>query len=223
MHQTIGFLPLRGGSKSIPLKNIKVINGKPLCYWVLQALEESEIDKIYVATDSESITNTINAMGFAKVQIFQRSSKNAQDDSSTESVILEFLEQKHYQDNDLLVLAQATSPLLDSKHINEGLQLLQNSKADSLISAVLSKRFLWDKTGKPINYNYKNRPRRQDFSGFFMENGAFYINRIQNILKNKNRLSGKIAIYEMPEYTGLEIDEEIDWLIIEMLLKKYKA
>lgn len=113
--------------------------------------------------------------------------------------------------------------MLDSKHINEGLQLLQDSKADSLLSAVLSKRFLWDKTGKPINYNYLDRPRRQDFSGYFMENGAFYINSVQNILKNKNRLSGKIAIYEMPEYTGLEIDEELDWLIIEMLLRKYKT
>ncbi|XWO13403.1 N-acylneuraminate cytidylyltransferase [Candidatus Hepatincola sp. Pdp] len=222
MHKTIGFLPLRGGSKSIPLKNIKVINGKPLCYWVLEALETSKVDEIYVATDSKDITDTVNAMGFNKVKIFQRSSKNAQDSSSTESVILEFLEKNSYQDNDLFILVQATSPLLDSKHINEALQLLHDSKADSLLSAVVSKRFLWDKTGNPINYNYKKRPRRQDFSGYFMENGAFYINKIQNILKHKNRLSGKIAIYEMPEYTNLEIDEELDWLIVEILLKKYK-
>jgi N-acylneuraminate cytidylyltransferase len=84
-----------------------------------------------------------------------------------------------------------------------------------------TKRFFWNENGTPINYDYKNRPRRQDFDGMLMENGAFYISSIGNIKKYKNRLSGKIAIYEMPEYTAIEIDEEDDWIIAEKLMQKY--
>lgn len=66
-----------------------------------------------------------------------------------------------------------------------------------------------------------NRPRRQNFKGELMENGAFYINTVSNILKSGNRLSGKIGIYEMPEYTATEIDEPDDWTILENLMRKH--
>lgn len=66
-----------------------------------------------------------------------------------------------------------------------------------------------------------NRPRRQNFKGELMENGAFYINTVSNILKSGNRLSGKIGIYEMPEYTATEIDEPDDWIILENLMRKH--
>ena len=71
------------------------------------------------------------------------------------------------------------------------------------------------------NYDYQNRPRRQDFSGELMENGAFYINTVKNILAHRNCLGGKIGIYEMPGYTATEIDEPDDWMIIENLMKKH--
>jgi YrbI family 3-deoxy-D-manno-octulosonate 8-phosphate phosphatase len=82
-------------------------------------------------------------------------------------------------------------------------------------------RFFWNEDGTSKNYDYKNRPRRQDFAGNLMENGAFYINTVTNILASGNRLSGKIGIYEMPEYTATEIDEPDDWAILENLMRKY--
>ena len=81
-------------------------------------------------------------------------------------------------------------------------------------------RILLDE-GEPINYDYKHRPRRQDFKGTLVENGAFYINRIGGIIQDKNRLSKPIKIYEMPEYTYVEIDEESDWMLAEKIHKKY--
>ena len=69
----VTFIPLRGGSKSIPLKNIKLLNGKPLAFWVLAASEKcTDIDKIVVATDSEEIKTTIQGFGFSKVEIYNR-------------------------------------------------------------------------------------------------------------------------------------------------------
>ncbi|MEM1123682.1 MAG: acylneuraminate cytidylyltransferase, partial [Bacteroidota bacterium] len=88
----VAFVPVRGGSKSIPLKNIKSLCGKPLIYWNLEALELADcIDKVVVATDSEEIANCATSFGFNKVEIYYRDAINARDTSSTESVMLEYL------------------------------------------------------------------------------------------------------------------------------------
>lgn len=219
----IAFVPIRCGSKSIPYKNIKLLNNKPLVYWVLKALEDSlSIDKVYVALDCEEFANTVNGFGFKKVNIYWRSSVNVQDTSSTESVMLEFLEQNNeICDDDNFILVQATSPLVKSDDFDMAFSLIKEKKADSLLTAVRIKSFFWGEDGVPLNYDYTKRPRRQDFDGCFQENGAFYISKVDNIMKYKNRLSGKIAIYEMPEYTLYEIDELHDWIIIEQLMKEY--
>ena len=218
----IAFIPVRCGSKSIPFKNIKEFCGKPLVYWNLEALENSKnINKIFVATDCEEIKNVVNSFNFSKVDIYDRDKENASDIASTESVMLEFINRQNFKDNDLFFLVQATSPLTQTKDFDKALETLKNEKADSLLTCIRTKRFFWDKNANPINYDFTNRPRRQDFDGLFMENGAFYINSIENIKKDKNRLSGKIAIYEMEEFTAVEIDEEDDWLIAEKMMYKY--
>ena len=218
----IAFIPVRCGSKSIPFKNIKEFCGKPLVYWNLEALEKSNnIDEIFVATDCEEIKNVVNSFNFSKVDIYDRDKENASDIASTESVMLEFINRQNFKDNDLFFLVQATSPLTQTKDFDKALETLKNEKADSLLTCIRTKRFFWDKNANPINYDFTNRPRRQDFDGLFMENGAFYINSIENIKKDKNRLSGKIAIYEMEEFTAVEIDEEDDWLIAEKMMYKY--
>ena len=218
----IAFIPVRCGSKSITFKNIKEFCGKPLVYWNLEALEKSNnIDEIFVATDCEEIKNVVNSFNFSKVKIYDRDKENASDTSSTESVMLEFINKQNFKDSDLFFLVQATSPLTQTKDFDKALETLKNENADSLLTCIRTKRFFWDKNAKAINYDFINRPRRQDFDGLFMENGAFYINSIENIKKDKNRLSGKIAIYEMEEFTAVEIDEEDDWLIAEKMMCKY--
>ena len=219
---TIAFIPVRGGSKSIPLKNINHFCGKPLVYWTVKALENCyNVDKVVVATDSLEIKNTVKQFGFQKVEIYDRDQQNAQDSSSTESVMLEYISKVNLQEDDVFMLVQATSPLTESKHFIEALDLYSKNEYDSLLTCVRNYRFFWNQDGTSLNYDYKNRPRRQDFDGMLMENGAFYINSVKNIVKTKNRLSGKIGIYEMPEYTATEIDEPDDWLILENLMKKY--
>ena len=111
--------------------------------------------------------------------------------------------------------------MLTSKDINGIYNKMIAEKSDSALTCVLNKRFYWTKDGKPINYNYMKRPRRQDFEGYMLENGACYINSVKNIKKSKNRLYGKICIYEMPEYTSVELDEELDFYIVEKLMERY--
>lgn len=218
----IAFIPVRGGSKSIPLKNIKAFCGKPLVYWTILSLQNSiNIDRIFVATDCDKIKEIVNNFNFTKVEVYDRDPKNAEDTSSTESVMLEFIYKNNFREDDLFFLVQATSPLTQTEDFDEALKLFKKNKADSLLTCVRTKRFFWDGDANPINYDFKNRPRRQDFYGLFMENGAFYINSIGNIKRYKNRLSGKVSIYEMKEFTAIEIDEEDDWTIAEKMMYKY--
>lgn len=218
----IAFIPVRGGSKSIPLKNIKAFCGKPLVYWTILSLQNSvNIDRIFVATDCNKIKEIVNNFNFTKVEVYDRDPKNAEDTSSTESVMLEFIYKNNFREEDLFFLVQATSPFTQTEDFDEALKLFKKNKADSLLTCVRTKRFFWDGDANPINYDFKNRPRRQDFYGLFMENGAFYINSIGNIKRYKNRLSGKVSIYEMKEFTAIEIDEEDDWIIAERMMYKY--
>jgi len=219
----IAFVPVRGGSKSIPLKNIKDFCGKPLVYWNLRALSAVEsINKIYVATDNLDIKDVVSNFAFGKVKIYDRDPKNAEDASTTESVILEFIEKQHISDETIFLLSQATCPLTRTEDYEGGiLRYLNSGGKSSVLSCSRVKRFFWGDAGSPINYDYLNRPRRQDFAGTLMENGAFYVNSVKNIRIFKNRLSTKVEIFEMPEYTAIDIDEPEDWYMAEAAMKKH--
>lgn len=220
--KVIAFIPVRGGSKSIPLKNIKSLCGKPLVCWSIEALEASEmVDQIIVATDSDNIWNIVTSRNYKKTILYRRTSENASDTASTESVMLEYLRYTNLPGEVIFMLVQATSPLTQTKHFQEALQIYSKGEYDSMLTCVRNNRFFWNEDGTSKNYDYLNRPRRQDFEGMLMENGAFYINTVRNIIEGGNRLSGKIGIYEMPDYTATEIDEPDDWSIIENLMRRH--
>lgn len=218
----VAFIPVRGGSKSIPLKNIKKIAGKPLVFWTVKAANDcEEIDKVYVSTDSEEIKQTVESFRMEKVTVIGRSRETATDEASTESVMLEFA--SNY-DFDNIFLIQATSPLLDTEDLSKGYKLYCQEGIDSVFSAVKQKRFHWevrdDGLAYPVNYDIFHRPRRQEFAGYYVENGAFFITSKEMLLRNRNRISGNIKLYEMNDDSYFEIDEPSDWVIIEALLKR---
>lgn len=222
-YKTVAFIPVRGGSKSIPLKNIKEFCGKPLVYWSIRAAVKCEyIDKVFVATDSGIIRKTVEDFGFSKVKVIDRNPDTATDTASTESAMLDFAEKINF---DNIILIQATSPLLSVSDLNNGLKIFFHDDVDSVLSVVPQKRFIWkaddNKIAESVNYNPIKRPRRQEFDPYYVENGAFYISSKENLIKHKCRISGKIAIAEMNEDTYYEIDEPSDWYILEML--KYKT
>lgn len=228
MNMNVAFIPVRGGSKSIPLKNIKPLNGKPLVYWTIKAACECKyIDKVYVSTDSDDIRRVVNeiivneqADYFNKLELIDRSAESASDTASTEFVMLEFAEK---YDFDNICLIQATSPMLKGTDVDSGFKLFMSDDTDSVLSVVRQKRFNWETDERgfvhPTNYDVFNRPRRQEFDGYLVENGAFYITSKADLLRTKNRLSGNIKACEMNETTYFEIDEPSDWIITEGLMK----
>ncbi len=225
----VAFIPVRGGSKSIPQKNIKLICGQPLVYWAVKAACLCKfVDEVYVATDSDEICSVVKAFvknskyeSFTKVRVIGRSAETASDTASTESAMLEFAEQFEF---DNIALIQATSPMLTPEDLDGGFELLQKEGTDSVISVVRQYRFLWveDESGNAysVNYDVFNRPRRQDFDGYLMENGAFYITSRNNLMKSGNRVSGNIKAYEMCAESAVELDKPSDWIIVEDLMEE---
>lgn len=216
----IAIIPLRAGSKGIPGKNKKKLLGKPLFSWTLGEAIFSDLDKIYIFTDDKDIACMVKENYFwtNKVEIMIRSKESATDTASTEMGMKELAEKLNYN-FDILCLLQATSPLTSREDINNCLYKIIKEKYDSALTVVNTMRFLWNENGKSINYDFQNRPRRQEFSGILVENGAVYTTTKQQFLESGIRIGGNIAVVKMPEDTLTEIDEKEDWIIMEKLLE----
>ena len=213
-------IPLRSGSKGIPGKNKKKMLGRPLYQWVLGEAIFSELNEIYIFTDDHEILEQVkNEYHWTpKVKGMLRSDESAGDSASTEDAMLEFAEKVNYN-FDIICLLQATSPLTHRNDINNCINKITEQKYDAALTVVETKRFIWSEKGESLNYDFLARPRRQDFNGMLMENGAVYAAKKETFIKNKNRLGGKIGIVHMPEDTLAEIDEVSDFTIVSELLK----
>ena len=220
---TIAIIPARGGSKGIKNKNIRILNSKPLIAWSIeQALNSSEISEVYVSTDSEKIASIASNYG-AKIP-FLRPSEIADDFSTSEAVMLHFsnwlIENKKSCDN--LILIQATSPVRASYRFDDAIKKFKKSQKDSLVTVCASHRFFWRTDNSTANYDFMNRPRRQDIlpnDRLFLETGSFYVSKFEKFLKYQCRLFEDIYLYETPHIESFEIDDEIDLKICEALLK----
>lgn len=212
----VALLPLRGGSKSIPGKNLRTIAGRPLYAWSLDAaLESGCFDAIYVASDAQDIRDDARARYGARIEVIDRDPANATDTASSESVMLELTAKV---DCDVLCLIQATSPLTRATDFRSARARFEAEQLDSLLTGVELKRFFWRHDGHALNYDPAHRPRRQDFAGTVMENGAFYFTRRRLLDETGVRLGGRIGVHVMHEECAAELDEPADWPIIEALL-----
>lgn len=212
-------IPLRKGSKGIPGKNKKKLLGRPLFSWVLTAAIFSSLDQVFVFTDDQEIIDFVNKeyQWTSKVKALLRNEANANDTASTESALIEFAEAVQY-DFDILCLLQATSPMTTSEDIDAVLNEIITNKKNSALTVVNTHRFTWNSDGTPQNYDVFKRPRRQDFEGLLIENGAVYATVKHAFLESNNRVSGTIGLVKMDETSLVEIDSMTDWKIIEYLL-----
>jgi len=214
----IGFIPLRKGSKGIFNKNKRKMVGRPLFTWVLGEAIFSNLDEVIVYTDDQDIIDFIGKeyQWTNKVNAQLRSAESASDTASTEMAMLEYCESIDYN-FDVFCLLQATSPFTKRENINACLKAVE-SENDSALTVVNTHRFLWNEKGEALNYNPQQRPRRQDFKGLLIENGAVYATTKAALQKHNNRIGEKTAVIKMPEDSLLEIDTETDWIAVEQLL-----
>ena len=212
-------VPARSGSKRIKNKNIINFKGTNLLNFVFKRIIRSKfINHFVLASDNPLFYSKLKSLK-KKVTFYKRKKTSSKDTSSSESVITEYL--KNSQDNaDIIILLQVTNPFVKKNHLDKAISNFLRHKFDSMFSAVKSNYFIWKKKNnlESINYNYKKRPRSQNFDKYYIENGSFYIFYRKNFYKFKNRLHGKIGIYEMEKETIHELDDFKDLKIINKLI-----
>jgi len=226
MNNVIAIIPARGGSKGILNKNIVNFCGKPLLVWSIEQIKQAKgISSVWVSSDSKKILSIAEKFG---ANTIHRPSSLAKDTSSTESALLHAIEKIEEQGKpiDLVLAAQATSPLRETKDIEKALKDFKTQQCDSMFScAVLKDFFIWKKLPNnnliSFNYDYRNRKRHQEIFQQYVENGSFYLFKPEILRKTNNRLGGKIGITKMDFWKTFEIDSLEDLEMCEVLMKHY--
>jgi CMP-N,N'-diacetyllegionaminic acid synthase len=213
----VSIIPARGGSKGVPRKNIKPFAGKPLiAHTILHSLQTPCISETYVSTDDPEIQRVARDQG---ATVILRPSELAEDTSPLEPVLTHALSSMS-QKPDLVVVLQCTSPLRRPDDIENAVNTLLETNVDSVFSATRNKDLFWRCTNEhlePINYDYKNRQRRQDMPQEYIENGSIYVFRTNVFLKEGHHLCGTIGVYEMPREYSFEIDDPFDFWLCEKI------
>lgn len=215
----------RGGSKGIPHKNITDFCGKPLIAWTIEQLKSVEsIDSVWVSSDSDAILDVSEKYG---AQTLKRPAEISGDTATSECAWLHAIETIEAKglSVDLVVAPQVTSPLRHATDFERGIEQFYSGKFDSLFScSVAEDFFFWEVVdGKPVsvNYDYKNRKRRQDFPKQYVENGSFYIFKPEVLRTYNNRLGGSIGFVEMEFWKMFEIDAPDDLKMCAALMKSF--
>ncbi len=220
--QKLAIITARGGSKRIPLKNIKPFRGKPIIeYSIHAALESGIFDEVMVSTDHEGIAKVAMAAG-AKVP-FMRSPENSDDYAGTaevlEEVVLKY--QEEGKNFDWICGIYPTAPFITSKKLKEAMNLLIEKDANSVVPIVkfsypiqrsLRHNGQYSEMVWPENYT----ARSQDLEPIFHDTGQFYCLRTSALLSEKKLFTTKMVGYEIPELEVQDIDNEVDWKLAEL-------
>jgi N-acylneuraminate cytidylyltransferase len=221
----LAVIPARGGSKGIPRKNVRLLAGKPLIAHAIEAARGSRsIDRVVVSTDDTEIGRVAERFG---AEVVWRPTEISGDTASSEAALLftlDFLESKEGYRPDILVFLQCTAPLTLAEDIDDTVAKLRESGADSAFSVTPCHRFLWrnDESGAALGVNHDKsvRPRRQERTQEFEENGAVYALKVNGFKQCKHRFFGKTAMQVMPAERSIDLDTLLDFRLAEVLLEE---
>jgi CMP-N-acetylneuraminic acid synthetase len=212
-----GLVPARGGSKGIPLKNLCMVNGRPMMQYALEALLDSSCEKLFVSTDDESIANFSRSIG---AEIVWRPDHLSGDDSPTSDCVAHFLDQ--VQGVKEVALVQATSPMVLPRDIDSCLGLLGDG-FDSAVTMTETHEILWRNGAdgmKPMNHRIGERKRRQDMEGTYRETGSVYAFRVDAFARQRAIPCGRVGAFLVEKTRSFQIDDMEDVSIVESIMEK---
>ncbi len=226
MKHVVAIIPARGGSKGIPNKNLVPFCGKPLVAWSIKQIRAARgVGSVWVTSDSDAILQVAVEHG---ARAIRRPESISGDTASSESAWLHALDEieKLGPPVDLVVAAQATSPLREALDVERALEAFETQGYDSLFSgAELEDFFIWQQDRErglvSLNYDSKKRERRQDVAKQFVENGSFYVFKPWVLRELNNRLGGKIGVSPMAFWKTFEIDSLESLEMCEALMRHY--
>lgn len=222
--RVVAIILARGGSKGLPDKNILPFCGKPLLGWTIEHCLDSGISDVFVSSDSDEILTIGEKYGARSIK---RPESISADTSSSEAGWLHGLD---FAENllgqvDWVFAPQVTSPLREISDVKSAMALAETEKYDSLFSCnVIEDFFIWedlDGSINSVNYDWRNRQRRQDIEQRYVENGSFYLFKSELLRSTSNRLGGRIGKVEMESWKMFEIDNSTDFRKCEALMKEF--
>jgi len=220
--QEIGLVLARGGSKGIKNKNIVDFCGLPLMTWTLRQFREAGLENNYLSTDSEEIAQIATREGF---RVIERPETLAGDAASGDEAALHALELLALDHDCIVVSGQATSPLRRPSHVRGIINFLKKGNLDSAFSGCrVDDVSVWEQSGielKSTTYDFLNRSNRQERNPKYVENGSLYATKAGVFLRDRNRLGGRLGVFEMPKWTLPEIDEPEDLELCRTLMVEF--
>lgn len=223
----IAIIPARSGSKGLKDKNIKLLNGKPLLAYSIEAAKKSDLfDEIFVSTDSERYAEI--ARNFGASVPFLRSEELSSDTASSWDVVKDALlnYKKSGKEFDTITLLQPTSPLRSCYDIIIGYQKLEKENANAVIAVCeVDHSPLWCNTLPEnnsldgfLNQDLVKKPR-QSLPTYYRINGALYIVKTEYLMSTDNIYEKKCFAIVMPKENSVDIDDRMDFIIAETILK----
>lgn len=220
-------IPARGGSKGIPGKNIRILNGKPLIQYTVDLARKLVPDKqIIVSTDSTEIKNVVENLGLSVP--FLRPAELATDNSATYGVLLHALD---FYENmgltaDRILLLQPTSPFRKEVHVRGALRLYENSlDMVASVKETSSNPYYVLREENEDGFLVKSKEgdfkRRQDCPKVWEINGAVYVINPTSLRKMSPDQFTRIRKFEMDEFSSHDLDTELDWLLAEVMMRDY--
>ncbi len=218
----LAVIPARGGSKGIPRKNMRLMNGKPLISYAI----ENALNSVYITTTAVS-SDSDEVLAFAEqcgAIALDRDSVLAQDAVTLDPVVYDAvlrIEADRGEQFDYVVTLQPTSPLLTVDVLDNALERMTEADLDSLISVVNSPHLTWEMENGVIVPAYEERLNRQQLPPSYLETGAFFISR-RNAVTENSRLGVKTGVFEVPQDQATDIDTKQDWVVCESMLARKK-
>ncbi|MGN1167880.1 MAG: cytidylyltransferase domain-containing protein, partial [Lachnospiraceae bacterium] len=213
----LAVIPARAGSKGIPNKNFRIVNGKPLiAYCIENALKSEFITDILVSTDSPEIELLANFYG---IQCLRRRKELCGDEVTLDTVVYDAC--KDYY-GDYVITMQPTSPTLKYTTLDQAIELAMQNQSDTLISVVNKPHLAWIENNGKLVPDYEERVNRQYMPKRYLETGAFVISKREVVTEN-TRIGKSVSVYEISEREAVDIDNFQDLLVAEAILKERKT
>lgn len=237
-YKILAVIPVRGGSKGVPRKNIKLLNGKPLLYYMLTAaLKSKMLNYVSVSSDDNEILSVAKKYSNKKVILIKRPKRLALDNTPSLPVVqhaVKKIEKEKKIKFDYIVLLQVICPLVNSRDIDNSIKKMIRTKSDSVVSVfrvpgnmhpVKMKKIVNDRLFQYVPSIKEIIFRRQDFDPVYKRNGGIYVVKRKLVMKGNFNgfFMGKVTRpYIMTPERSIDIDTEIDFMIAEEMARRLK-
>ena len=217
-NKIVALIPMRHHSQRVPGKNYRMLDGKPLYQHILDTLEQvPEVNQIVVDTDSPEIIRGIHA-NYPKITVIDRPRELRGDEVSMNEILMYDTSQVSA---DLYLQTHSTNPLLKAVTISRAIKTLSEGYPgyDSLFSVTRLQTRLYDELGRAINHNPAMLIQTQDLPPVYEENSCIYLFTRENLVERSHRIGERPYLFEIDADEAWDIDEEVDFKLVELLLK----